>query len=64
GPVDVDARAYEWRFRAEDLDPFVSRVYRLNRSVAGILLVARRGWTSRIAGMASHQRCAVEDWDA
>ncbi len=51
GPVDVDARAYERRFRAEDLDPFVSRVYRLNRSVAGILLVARRGWTSRIAGM-------------
>lgn len=51
GPVNVNARAYERRFRAEDLDPFASRVYRRGEKVAGVLLVARRGWTSRIAGM-------------
>ena len=51
GPVDVDERAYEQRFRAESLDPFVSHVYSLEERPVGVLLVARRGWTSRIAGM-------------
>lgn len=51
GPVDVDERAYERRFRAENLDPFASRVYFLEEWPVGVLLVARRGWTSRIAGM-------------
>ncbi len=57
GPVHVDAEAYERRFRAEHLDPFASRVYLRGgkedgpRSYAGVLLVARRGWTARVAGM-------------
>ena len=52
GPVVMDARAYENRFRAENLDPFASRVYLEGDSPAAVLLVARRGWTSRVAAMA------------
>ena len=51
GRVDISAGAYESRFRAEDLDPFASRVYLRSGELAGVLLVTRRGWTSRMAGM-------------
>lgn len=51
GPVNMSAQTYERRFRAEDLDPFASRVYRKDGTPVGILLVARRGWTGRIAGL-------------
>lgn len=51
-PVEVSAQGYESRFRPESVDPFASRVYfREGRPVA-VILVARRGWTSRIAAMA------------
>lgn len=50
-PVDVSAQAYERRFRAEDVDPFASRVFLQGGEPAGIVLVARRGWTSRVAAM-------------
>jgi len=51
-PVNVSAEAYERRFRPENVDPFASYAYfRENRPVA-MVLVARRGWTSRIAAMA------------
>ena len=47
----MDARAYERRFGAQNLDAFASRVYSLDGSPVGVLLVARRGWTSRVAAM-------------
>lgn len=50
-PVRVSARSYERRFRGEDLDPFASRVYEHGGEPAGVLLVGRRGWTARVAGM-------------
>jgi uncharacterized protein YdhG (YjbR/CyaY superfamily)/ribosomal protein S18 acetylase RimI-like enzyme len=52
-PIQMTAQAYERRFRGEDLDPFASRVYSAGGSDApiGLVLVARRGWTSRIAAM-------------
>ncbi len=51
-PVNVSAEAYERRFRPENIDPFASYAYfREDRPVA-VVLVARRGWTSRIAAMA------------
>jgi ribosomal protein S18 acetylase RimI-like enzyme len=51
-PVDVSPRGYEYRFRPENVDPFASYVYfRQTRPVA-VVLVARRGWTSRVAAMA------------
>lgn len=58
GPVHVDAEAYERKFRAEHLDAFASRVYLREgvedddpRLYAGVLLIARRGWTARVAGI-------------
>ncbi|MBA2712332.1 MAG: GNAT family N-acetyltransferase [Rubrobacteraceae bacterium] len=51
-PVNVDAQGYEHRFRPENVDPFASYVYfRESRPVA-LILIARRGWTSRVAAMA------------
>ena len=43
---------YEIRFRGEDLDPFASRVYHSEGMPAAIVMIARRGWTSRLAAMA------------
>ena len=51
-PVDVSARGYEKRFRPEHVDPFASYVYFRESRPAAVVLVARRGWTSRIAAMA------------
>jgi len=51
-PVNVSARGYEQRFRPEHVDPFASYVYFRKTRPVGVVLVARRGWTSRIAAMA------------
>src|SRR5258706_2027828 len=50
-PLSFTAQAYERRFRSEHLDPYASRVYSHDGSPAGALLIARRGWTSRVAAM-------------
>src|ERR1700681_1798291 len=50
-PLSFTAQAYERRFRSEHLDPYASRVYSQDGSPAGALLIARRGWTSRVAAM-------------
>src|SRR4051812_44851211 len=50
-PLNFTAEAYERRFRAEDLDPYTSRVYEWDGAAAGVMLIARRGWSSRIAAM-------------
>jgi ribosomal protein S18 acetylase RimI-like enzyme len=51
-PVNVSARGYERRFRPEDVDPFSSYLYFRNTTPVAVILVARRGWTSRVAAMA------------
>jgi ribosomal protein S18 acetylase RimI-like enzyme len=51
-PVNVSAPGYERRFRPENLDPFASYVYFRETRPVSVVLVARRGWTSRIAAMA------------
>lgn len=51
-PVRVTAESWERRFRAEHLDGFASRVYTLQDRYAAVLFVTRRGWTSRVGGMA------------
>ena len=43
--------AYERRFRNEHLDPYASRVYVRDGAPIGIMLIARRGWTRRVAAM-------------
>jgi ribosomal protein S18 acetylase RimI-like enzyme len=51
-PVNVTAQGYERRFRPENVDPFASYVYFRETRPTAVVLVARRGWTSRIAAMA------------
>lgn len=43
--------AYERRFRNEHLDPYASRVYMRDGAPIGVMLIARRGWTRRVAAM-------------
>jgi len=50
-PLCFTAQTYERRFRAENLDPYASRVYEREGAPVGVLLIARRGWTSRVAAM-------------
>jgi ribosomal protein S18 acetylase RimI-like enzyme len=50
-PMRFDSRKYEARFRAENLDPFASRLYYSNDVLAAVAMIARRGWTSRLAAM-------------
>jgi len=50
-PLRFTAQAYERRFRAENLDPYASRIYEREGAPVGVMLIARRGWTSRVAAM-------------
>jgi ribosomal protein S18 acetylase RimI-like enzyme len=50
-PLRFTPQAYERRFRAENLDPYASRVYERGGAPVGVMLIARRGWTSRVAAM-------------
>ena len=51
-PVRTTAESWERRFRGEHLDPFASRVYLQDGRYAAVLFITRRGWTSRVGGMA------------
>jgi ribosomal protein S18 acetylase RimI-like enzyme len=51
-PVNVTAQGYERRFRPEHVDPFASYVHFQESGPVAVILVARRGWSSRIAAMA------------
>ena len=50
-PLRFTPQAYERRFRAENLDPYASRIYERDGAPVGVMLIARRGWTSRVAAM-------------
>jgi ribosomal protein S18 acetylase RimI-like enzyme len=50
-PLRFTPQTYERRFRAENLDPYASRIFFLDGAPAGVLLIVRRGWTSRVAAM-------------
>lgn len=51
-PFRMTPEAWEQRFRREHLDPWASRVYERGGSPVAVLFVCRRGWTSRVGGMA------------
>jgi ribosomal protein S18 acetylase RimI-like enzyme len=51
-PMLVTPERYETRSRAENLDPFWSRLYYSEGVPAAVAMIARRGWTSRLAAMA------------
>src|SRR3984957_21085118 len=50
-PMRLTPERYEMRFRAENLDPFASRLYYHEGAPAAVVMIARRGWTSRLAAM-------------
>ena len=51
-PMPLTPERYESRSRAENLDPFASRLYCSEGAPAAVMMIARRGWTSRLAAMA------------
>lgn len=51
-PMQFTPERYEIRFRGEDLDPFASKIYQSDGIPTAIAMIARRGWTSRLAAMA------------
>ncbi len=51
-PFSLDAGTFERRFRPEGLDTQASLLLMLDDKPAGICLIARQGWTSRVAAMA------------
>jgi ribosomal protein S18 acetylase RimI-like enzyme len=51
-PMLLTPERYETRFRAENLDPFWSRLYHSEGAPAAVVMIAGRGWTSRLAAMA------------
>ena len=48
----LDAAAFERRFRPEGLDTVSSVILKSEESFAAICMIARQGWTSRVAAMA------------
>jgi ribosomal protein S18 acetylase RimI-like enzyme len=50
-PVNFTVSSFEQRMRSEHLDPEASKIYTLEGQPVGVILVARRGWSSRIAAM-------------
>jgi len=51
-PVRQTPEGWERRYRGEHMDPWASRVYFAEEGAAAVLFICRRGWTSRVGGMA------------
>jgi ribosomal protein S18 acetylase RimI-like enzyme len=51
-PMQLTPEKYEARSRAVNLDPFASRIYFSKGAAAAVVMIARRGRTSRLAAMA------------
>jgi ribosomal protein S18 acetylase RimI-like enzyme len=51
-PMRLTPERYEIRSRAQNLDPFSSRLYYSEGVPAAVVMITRRGWTSRLAAMA------------
>lgn len=51
-PMRTTPESWERRFRSEHLDPFASRIYERDGQPVAVLFICRRGWTSRVGGMA------------
>lgn len=61
-PLAMDADLFDGRFRRENLDLQASRVMTDRGRPVAIVLIARRGWTARVAAMGivpSHRNCGV-----
>jgi GNAT superfamily N-acetyltransferase len=50
-PMVFDAVSFERRFRSENLDAQASKLWFRGEKLVGLVLIARRGWNSRVAAM-------------
>lgn len=50
-PMVFTSASFERRFRSESLDVEASKLWFRGKVLVGLVLIARRGWNSRVAGM-------------
>jgi len=50
-PMVFTPASFEQRFRSENLDVEASKLWFRGEELVGLVLIARRGWNSRVAGM-------------
>jgi GNAT superfamily N-acetyltransferase len=50
-PLVFDAASFERRFRGENVDAEASKLWFRGAELIGLVLIARRGWNSRVAAM-------------
>ncbi|KAA9339692.1 GNAT family N-acetyltransferase [Hymenobacter busanensis] len=50
-PMQFDVTSFQRRFRGENLDAAASRLWYCGEELVGVVYIARRGWTSRVAAM-------------
>ncbi len=50
-PLVFDAASFERRFRGENVDAEASKLWFRGEELVGLVLIARRGWNSRVAAM-------------
>ncbi|GAA4387284.1 GNAT family N-acetyltransferase [Hymenobacter koreensis] len=50
-PMRFDEASFQRRFRGENLDAEASRLWYCGEELVGVVYIARRGWTSRVAAM-------------
>jgi len=50
-PLVFDAASFERRFRGENVDAEASKLWFMGEQLIGLVLIARRGWHSRVAAM-------------
>ncbi|WP_400191091.1 GNAT family N-acetyltransferase [Hymenobacter sp. B81] len=50
-PMRFDEASFQRRFRGENLDAEASRLWYCHDELVGVVYIARRGWTSRVAAM-------------
>ncbi|RAK69869.1 GNAT family N-acetyltransferase [Hymenobacter edaphi] len=50
-PLRFDVASFQRRFRGEHLDAEASRLWYCDGELVGVVYIARRGWTSRVAAM-------------
>ena len=51
-PIQLNLAAFLHMVRGDGIDLFASRAVLRDGEAVGVALIARRGWTSRLAGMA------------
>ena len=59
-PIQFSLPQFLTMVRKDSIDLTTSRILLADDEPSGIALIARRGWTSRLAAMGSRSRCAAK----